>query len=385
MSKVSAIQIQRFQNDPPKIVIADLGNSNLKFCILGDPDSEMQQLHEVVFPSDTEFNRMIKRSVERSVEYTGSTLLQKEYRDGSFVNAVIGSGTSGKRTSKRTGQTKYEKGYFDILLASALMKLLPNGHKNIWLALAQPPDAVLHNDVLREILGGFHKVNRVDGKTVSYNIKRLNFWDEPRGGMVRFMSINNAKRQDQRIPVLPGERVITIDIGGKISTMTMVGIGSDLSSTPLYEESTEPFDLGILNVLERFANELKDLHKDQFKVYNTASAIPRDMLEQGIRYGTIMWQGKPLDVSVAKENAVADILNQIETKYSEEMHGGGIAAHVVLTGGGSALLEDDLIEIVSHSSTHLADDASEIQFANLRGGADAYYEWLESEGFILPS
>jgi len=382
MQQATQKEIQNFQKSPPALVVLDLGNSGLKGMIAGKPHTETFLEHEIVFPAYTDYTRMAKRSQIRSMEYEGAEFFKKLYKDGSERYVMIGEGvTASARSNKVTGEAKYKEGYFDVLMVAILKRLFPNGHDNIWIALATPFDAIDYLDNIKPIVGGTHKVEALDGATIVYKVKRLTFWGEPEGGMLRFMERNEKAKN--AVNVGDNQRIIVIDIGGKISSMTVVGLGRNLETTVLYAESPDPFNLGIIDVKENFARELKGLHPDKFKLFKTSGSIPPHMLEEGIQSGRIALSGEPFDVNQARLNALANILDEIESRYENQMQGGLTASHIVITGGGGGLLIPILrLEVLNHNSIHLADDKETIQFANLRGGAAAMVEWLEAKGFI---
>lgn len=375
--------IQGFLSNPPALIVLDLGNSDLKGMIAGRPETETLLRHEIAFAAPAHFERMSKRAEMRNVEYSGAELFRKLYKDKSEALVMIGEGvTKNTRSNKLTGEAKYQEKYFDTLLASMLKRLLPNGHDNIWLALATPADAIDYIDVIKAITGGLHKIRTLEGEELKYRVSRLVMWEEAQGGMIRFMK-RNAVAKNSRVDIEDKQRVLVVDIGGKISSMTIVGIGRRLEVTPLYGESPDPFNLGIIDVLETFGKELKGLHSKAFQFYKTAASIPSDILQTGIRKGKIQLSGDWIDVNQARINALAKIADELESLYQNEVDGGRSMAHIVVTGGGGGLLLPALRDdILNHKSIHPADEISTINFANLRGGSEAFLEWLAEMGFI---
>lgn len=381
--KATVKELQDFRANPPALVVLDLGNSDLKGMLAGRSETESLLRHEIAFAAPSHFDRMSKRAEMRNVEYSGAEFFRKLYKDKSETLAMIGEGvTRNTRSNKLTGEAKYQEKYFDALLAAMLKRLLPNGHDNIWLALATPADAIDYIDVIKSITGGLHKIKTLDGHDLKYRVSRLVMWEEPQGGMIRFMK-RNAVAKNSRVEIEDGQRVIVVDIGGKISSMTVVGIGRRLEATPLYNESPDPFNLGIIDVIETFGKELKGLHPKEFQFYKTAASIPSEVLQAGIRKGKVQLSGEWLDVNNARINALAKIADELERLYQNEMDGGRSAAHIIVTGGGGGLLLPALRdEILNHKSIHPADEISTINFANLRGGSEAFIEWMAEMGYL---
>lgn len=381
--KANAKDLQEFRSSPPALVVLDLGNSDLKGMLAGRPETETLLRHEIAFAAPAHFERMSKRAEMRNVEYTGAEFFRKLYKDKSENLVMVGEGvTKNTRSNKLTGEAKYQEKYFDALLAAMLKRLLPNGHDNVWLALATPADAIDYVDMIKSITGGLHKIKTLEGQEIKYRVSRLVMWEEPQGGVIRFMK-RNAEMKKSQVPIEEGQRIIIVDIGGKISSMTYIGIGRRLETTPIYNESPDPFNLGIIDVLDGFAKELKGLHPKEFQFYKTYASIPTDMLQVGIRKGKVQLSGAWLDVNQARLNALAKIADELESLYQNEMDGGRSAAHIVVTGGGGGLLLPALREeILNHASIHPADEISTINFANLRGGSEAFLEWLAETGYL---
>ena len=381
--KANSQEIQQFKSSPPALVVLDLGNSDLKGMLAGKPETETLLHHEIVFAAPAHFERMSKRAGLRNVEYEGAEFFRKLYKDKSETLIMVGEGvTANVRSNKLTGEAKYQEKYFDSLLAAMLKRLLPNGHDNVWVALATPADAIDYIDVIKSITGGLHKIKTLDGQELKFRVTRLVMWEEPQGGMIRFMK-RNAEANGDKVNIEDGQRVIVVDIGGKISSMTVIGIGRRLEATPLYAESPDPFNLGIIDVLEKLGKELKGLYPKEFQLFKTAGSIPSEILQSGIRKGKVQLSGTWFDVNQARLNALSNIADELERIYQNELSGGATAAHIIVTGGGGGLLLPALRdEILNHSSIHAADEIKTINFANLRGGSEAFLEWLAEMGFI---
>jgi hypothetical protein len=381
--KANSQEIQSFKSNPPALVVLDLGNSDLKGMLAGKSETETLLRHEIAFAAPAHFERMSKRAEMKNIEYEGAEFFRKLYKDKSETLVMIGDGvTQNARSNKLTGEAKYQEKYFDALLASMLKRLLPKGHDNIWVALATPADAIDYIDVIKAITGGLHKIMALDGREIKYRVTRLVMWEEPQGGMIRFMK-RNAAEKSARVNIEADQRIIVVDIGGKISSMTVIGIGRRMEATPLYNESPDPFNLGIIDVLDTFGKELKGLHPKEFQLFKTAASIPSNILQSGIRKGKVQLSGETLDVNQARLNSLAKIADELERLYQNELNGGANAAHIVVTGGGGGLLLPALRdEILNHKSIHPADEVGSINFANLRGGSEAFLEWLGEMGFI---
>jgi hypothetical protein len=353
--------------------VLDCGNTDMKDMLVGGFGKEDIIPHAFQMPNDANYGARVQRAKYQTGSIRHSAIFQKN-----GTGYVIGEAATQSGQLKRiTGTAKYQAGYFDVLVSAKLLRRFPQGHNNIRLAIAHPPDAIAYVERLMDLVGGVHKVTTITGEEVKFVIREVVPWDEPAGGLMRFMTLPEQAYNPHDIRV--GYRLLVIDIGGKISSMTPVVIGDGYSVEPLYE-SAAVFDIGVQDVADLLKEELRSLYPVEFQ---DMRAIPFNMLDEALRTNCVTLANEPFACGQAVLNAVAPILDRIQGYYKNNMASGRNFNHIVVTGGGGGLLFDYLANqdtgILNHRFVHLADMPERIQIANLRGGAEAFKVWLNRQ------
>jgi hypothetical protein len=356
--------------DPETFWVIDAGNSLLKDMILGALGKEGVMSHALQQLAPASYSAMVHRAKYQPQTTRNSAVFEK-----GGLPYVVGDQAQISGTVKRvTGAGKYVKGYWDIIVNAMMLRRWPQGHNNLIVAIAHPPDAIPYVDQMMDLIGGKHVVTNVEGKEITFVVRECVPFDEPAGGLLRFMSLPGQEYNPHNIT--PGQRLLVSDIGGKISSLTPVIVSDGYRLEPLYENAAV-FDLGIQNVIDTLKSELKSLYPDQFKGMRT---IPDNMLQEGLRTKKITLSNEPFDVEQGVLNSVARLLDELQLVYHDNMAGGRNFNHIIVSGGGGGLLFDYLANakdgIFQHRYVHMADFAENIHLANLRGGAEAFKVWI---------
>lgn len=323
--------------------------------------------HAVKFESDSAFKARVTRHTHRPSDY-GSTAVFTLNGHGCLVGEEA---ASLGRPTRITGPDKYVKGHLDVLLMAMLQKLAPDGHNNIILSCAHTTNSIPYISKIADAVRGRHVVTRYDNKQVGYHVRVLIPWDEPAGGLLRFMTHEGVGSQAQMVQ--PGDKILVIDIGGKISTMIPAIVQQDMQVTVQWSLG-KPFAVGIQDVMETLESELRSLHPDVF----TSRTVPESIMAEALlNNGLTHVRGREFDARIPYENAVGLLVTEIENVYVNDMNRGLDAAHIVITGGGGGLMFGALKDtVLDHPNVYLADYADTINFANLRGGEYATEQWL---------
>lgn len=327
---------------------------------------EVVMPHAVRFETDSTFHARTIRHKNRPSEYGDTSIFAYEGR-----NCIVGGEALSKgRPIRITGPDKYVKGHLDILLMAALQKLAPDGHQNVIIACAHTTDSVPYIDRISQAIGGKHKVIRYDGKAIDYVVRAMIPWDEPAGGLLRFMTHEGVGNQADMVE--PGQKILVVDIGGKVSTMIPAKVLPGMKVQVLWGEGA-PFPIGIQDIMKTLEGEMRALYPDVF----SSKSIPDSIMKSALRNnGMTTVRNHPFDASQAVNNATGILLSELENVYVNEMDSGLDINHIVVTGGGGGLLFNSLqSEVLHHDFMYLADYTETINLANLRGGEYAMSLW----------
>lgn len=337
-------------------------------------DKEILLPHAIEKPTDTAYRARMTRAKQRVEVANNTAVFQVQYPlengETRLENCVVGQEVLYKGTPRRvTGAEKYVKGQFDVYMLAMLQQLIPEGHNNIVLSIAHPPDAINQIDRLMSVVGGKHTIITPDGKTVEYVISAAVPVDECSGGLIRAMTGDFADYNQHDLN--PGDKIAIIDIGGKVSSFTPAILHENNQVQILFDEG-RTFEKGIQDVEQSLDEELRAMYPDLFK-----RSVPARIIDQAIRDNGIAYvHNERMDFTDAVNLAIAPLLNDIERIYIEDMKRLLDARFIFATGGGSGKTKIQLDEIFDIQCA-LADSAHFIQLANRRGMEYIFRQWIE--------
>jgi hypothetical protein len=367
-------------------ITLDMGNSEGKSIQVGKKHVQVMP-HGLKFVSDTEWD-IIK---SRDVSQRGDNNTKKFYMDNRA--AIVGKEAADSGAmAPRSGPKKYTVDYMRYIVAGQILKHYPKGtKKKIRVSIAHPPDAVPFRLMLQDAIGGWYRLVMPNGDKVKFLIYSVRCWDEPSGGVVRFLD-NHKGNLNKNM------KMLVVDIGGRVSSMTEVEMYNNRGRYELDAKFGDPtkhttYYAGIIDIYESVERELMSLYGDL-----VLSIIPlnkhRDIITNIIKTrGFIMLSGVEHDVRTAYDNAVGPFESQFLRAY--ESMGSGLAQNqIVMTGGGSAALSrffsptedytssevDEGFDWLQHPYVAFADDLSQIHTANVRGGNILHKDILAREG-----
>lgn len=363
--------------DAPAFLVADFGNTNGKSGLMGQLGYEDIIPYAIQIPTRAVYAAKVTRAKYRVEAQDATSVFEMRLRSNKdeFLPYIIGEEAERVASSKRvTGADKYVEGIWDAMFCAKALRHFPNGHNNIVLAVAHPPDAIPYVELMMDLLLGVHKVRNLLGEIVTFVVRHIVPWDEPSGGLIRFISLN--AESGNPVNLADGDYILVIDIGGKISSMTPVRIGKNKTVKPIFNQAAV-FNLGIQDVLRDLTEELRSLYPDVFRSFKT---IPANMLEEALLTKKVKISGKPFDVSQAVLNSTAPILDQTQGIYMDRHDGGKNFTNIVIDGGGGSRLFTPLANkkdgILKHDFVRMADAPDKLHLANLRGGMEALQVWV---------
>lgn len=332
-----------------KVMVLDCGNSQIK---------AKTATQELCFPSlfaeisESKYNETLQMFGKNVPSDYFSLVLGYETR-----YFVVGESAAllGPTPAAR-GADKYRYEYFSVFVAAALSQMYKT-NSDVSLMLSYPPGDVRYVDDM--IQAAKHDYPMTQGnKTPFYNVTHVEAFDEPSGGLMNVLLTEDGT--DYKTPALAGQRVLVIDVGGGTTDFIQLREDHTIDYGSAHSEH-----IGVIEIMQQFETDLKAANRNAFK---SAYRIPQDRIRDAIRTGIYRGGGYEIDCTLESANARnrigTNILQIIQNRY-----GGGMNFDAVLfTGGGSALLFDDLAERIGNREVHLADDIESLHMANVRGG-----------------
>lgn len=329
---------------------------------------------EVMLPNavneeaDGVFKQRLQRVKDRPGAYADTVIFSKDGR-----NYIVGMEAERNTSSMRlTGPTKYQKGYIDILMLAALQRIVPDGSKNVIVAAARALNASAYTEAMTNALIGTHEIMDRNGKVVTYTVKAVIPWDEPVGGLARYQS-RVESRADRRIQ--SGERVLVVDVGGRLSSMVPAVMTRSGEIEILWGEAY-PIQTGIQNVMESLETEMRNTHAEIFQVHQ----IPTSILQEALMSedNSAMIRGRAMNFQQEVSSASDPLLTTMSRAYKDRMRSGLEYSRIIITGGGGGLMNKALRRIFSHARVGLADTPDTINFANVRGAEAGLPGWISA-------
>jgi hypothetical protein len=258
--------------------------------------------------------------------------------------------------ARRTGAERYRPDYYGVGAMSVLTRLYHHGSFEVELFCSHPPQHVGYTDSLRQSVLGRWDVT-AGGRDYHINVVYCDTFDEPTGGLMNVL-LNEQGNRYQNGSILRA-KVLVIDIGAGTTDFIVVTAGDIDYGT------AQTHALGIHNVVEYFERAFRSRYKNQVKGTLTLDpAKVRAAIIDGVFYGG----GLELDCAIEAEQARNILVNRIGN-ILQSVYGGGFNYDaILLTGGGSALLYNHLLQVIDNQNIIPAEDLETLHFANVRGG-----------------
>lgn len=259
------------------------------------------------------------------------------------------------------GASRYDEGYYGVGLAYALACCFKRSTRPITLYASHAPIDI---DYAADLQAAARRGWEVEayGEKFQFDVRNVLTFDEPIGGFNHFV-LTWEGTVVKRNPIRD-EIVLICDIGGHTVDVGAIDPGGVIDIASFKSTRT-----GVLQVIETFTEEFRTNNRLMFK--NTGDLDPRKV-DDAIRTGTFRGGKHKIDCS-AEANAAAQSLVYDVEQIIDSMGGAMNYDHILLTGGGSALLFDRLQDAVPQIEFVLVEqNLDEIQYANVYGGAKLF-------------
>lgn len=379
--------------------IADWGNAFWKQSLLDDVEAPARTVmaNRITIIDDTQWEQIRRRAKFSQQRFANTQLLGVVERRSKDDKA------KGDKTERRTvyfaagdfahnfgtplvmtDDIKYDYNlYWGKVVAANLLRLFPDGHDNIVLAVAHPMKSIGQREHMMSLTLGKHTVKTMDNRTLTFVVREVLPWDEPMGGAVAWASgETGSDLVYNKHELRPGDMIMLNDTGGGVSSMNRLQVDFDeqgrLIFIPVYNIRLSPtIEAGVVHVEENLRDILLQEHKD-FR--GMGQNLTPTMLSEGIRKGHITLSSGKVDVKAHVRQAESVLLEPLTKAYNGAMAGGRPFRVIVSSGGGQHNYHERFLrELYNHNTVETAVPLNQIHWANLNGAKIIMRQWIEAE------
>jgi len=342
------------------VMVLDSGNSIIKAKITRRENGEVAFPHAMKQLTESEYGKITNR--------TGYQIHSSDYLRINDKPYVVGE--SAERhglITQRIGAARYTKDYYGVLAAATLGRLYDRSREVSVFGSHPPGDVQFRKDLMEAIVGDWYV--EIKGKERHFQVSYANTFDEPVGGLMNVILTEDG--QHYQHTNINGGRALVIDIGGHTTDWLAVNPGGEIDYS-----LARSIPLGIQSVLADFEESFRSNNLEAVK---DTPVLPPERIRKALITGIFEGGGKKYPCKQEIEEATSLMLNRVADTYQRIAGGALIWDSIILTGGGSAFLYKKLIHILNHENVILADDASSLHLANVRGGMKLWrlYEALQ--------
>lgn len=263
--------------------------------------------------------------------------------------------------AKPHGAARYRRDYYLAALVNAMVEAFKTCedkyHKDIALYASHAPQDQMYVPNLVQAAQGPVSVECFYGN-LTFDVQKVVTFDEPMGGYAHFaFTPNGVERPDNPVA---NKIVLMIDVGGYTTDHMSIDEHGHLDMLSLGS-----IRAGTIAALESFEEELRRNNRDYFQ---TTGDLDIRRIESAIITGTYHYGKIDIACQAEAQAAISGLVNDVIQVINRQ---GGAANYdlVLLTGGGSALIYDALVEAFPNIDFVMVDsDRSLLKYANVFGG-----------------
>jgi hypothetical protein len=359
------------QNEP-LWVLCDFGNKDVKAMIHANFGEEIWFPNYLCYLSADEYAAQEATYRNRPAEYEQSALFSRDGRGVIVGDLAINLSNS----EQRKGSHKYGEYMRDMFVAT-MLHLYPEGHKKVNLVVTHPaklPNTEL--EALRDSFKGEINIETVDGREVSYLVKKVVMIEEPIAAFQTYaLNTSGTDHQRREMKLQPGMQFAICDVGGYISHLALGRINSR-GGVEIAAVNLEPIEYGIHHVIKNFEaiarNKIPELSKQP--------SLPIERVTEALKTDT--YRIRRSDTRNV-ENVVNDAFKPLFTSLRETWEnppfreGLGLDG-VILTAGGNALAQEYLTRNLfgDDFAVPAEDDVERMRFCAIRGASKGLIAFL---------
>jgi len=342
------------------VMVLDAGNSIIKTKIARREHGEIAFPHAIRQLSESEYEKILSRS-----HTSGNS--QDYYRVNGKPYVVGESAERHGVITQRSGTARYTKDYCGVVAAICLSNLYVRGREVSVFASYPPGDVEYRGDLMEAIIGEWEV--EVKQSKVNFRATYVNTFDEPVGGLMNVLLTEDG--QHYQYPQISDGRSLVIDIGGFTTDFLAVNQGGEVDYG-----LARSVPLGIQTVIRDFEESFR---ANNLEIVKDTPVLPPERVRSAVSTEVFVGGGRDYPCQQDVDEATSMFLNRFADTYQRPAGGALSWDNIVLTGGGSALLNHKLIPILKHNNIILAESKESLHLANVRGGLKLWrlYEALQ--------
>lgn len=325
----------------------DFGNARIKwFNPRTNAYSDFR--HAIVQLSENDWNRVTGRGTppEGFIRVNGTPF-------------VVGDSARRYLISERPrGASRYRDIYYGVGMAYALSEGLRKNVGNVTLFATHPPgDIAYTKNLCSAAKGDWEIVSRQGG--LSFSVNQVETMDEPLAGYSHF--VFTEKGVEKNGNELAGVTTLVVDVGGYTTDVAAVDPNGEIDPLSLKSVRT-----GVISATDEFETNLRG---NNATLFIDTGDIDIRRIEQALLIGKYKFGKLNIDCKAEAEAALNSLTNDVIQVINSA---GGVANYdvMLLTGGGSALLEKRLVKSIPRAEFILADSQQlNMKYANVFGAA----------------
>lgn len=263
----------------------------------------------------------------------------------------------------RTGARRYQSDYYGIGLAYAMSQAYTGRSHTIQLHASYAPQDIDYVAHLKASATGEWRVESVNGEQ-RFTVRDVYALDEPLGGF-HHLVLNNNGTENKRAG-LSDFTVSVVDVGGHTVDTVIIDDGLDIDLS-----SIQSSRVGTLSLFKQFTD---DLRANNRKAFMDSGDLNQNFVFNALISGVYSFG----NIDIACHHEANEAKNALaETVYDTIIStSGGIANlnAILLTGGGSVLIENELRRIFGNAINLIMveEDRNLMRYANVFGMRKAF-------------
>lgn len=325
----------------------DGGRNEIKSAAPGGMVKEDVFKHALAEVDPSEFRRIQSRADNRD----------EDYFTINGVHYAIGRKAMRHRPYDRlVGEKRYVPGYYGVFAAIGMARAFRKSRKNVFFVGMHPPmDVDYRDDLMLSVIGEWEVIWR--DQEFLFKVVDATTLDEPLGGFHNAILRKDGKGYADRS--IEGGTTLALDIGAFTTDGIIIDPGGDIDYT-----SADSKEIGVHRAVQQFMKNFRTTHRNLLR----GSDLDETMAQEAIRTGFFDLRGLGVVDCTLEAQEVRNVLASEVTNFYDTYGGASLYNTLLLTGGGSALLEKELRERINHKNMIFADkDIRTIHLANVRG------------------